>query len=80
MIFDSPTRIKIKSATLHSMTILDSPSKDLTRSKQVYATVLSNRIAHPIAESQYREVYSDDEYFYTDCFKLSDKEVYVDTY
>ena len=29
MIFDSPTRIKIKSATLHSMTILDSPSKDL---------------------------------------------------
>ena len=29
MIFDSPTRIKIKSATLHSMTILDSPSKEL---------------------------------------------------
>ncbi len=48
------------------------------KSKQVYATVLSNRIAHPIAESWYREVYSDDEYFYTDCFKLSDKEVYVD--
>lgn len=48
------------------------------KSKQVYATVLSNRIAHPVAKRWYREVFSDDEYFYTGCFNLTDKECYVD--
>lgn len=51
---------------------------DDKKSKQVYATVLSNRIAHPVAKRWYREVVSDDEYFYTDCFQLSDNEIYVD--
>lgn len=48
------------------------------KSKQVYATVLSNRIAHPVAKRWYRDVVSDDEYFYTDCFRLTDREHYVD--
>ena len=48
------------------------------KSKQVYSTVLSNRIAHPVAKAWYRDVFSNDEYFHTDCFVLSDKEVYVD--
>lgn len=48
-------------------------------SKKIYVNGLCNRIAPSMSEFLWDELYSDEgQYFYEDCFKLTDNEVYVD--
>ena len=47
-------------------------------SKEIYVECLANRMAYPMAQKEYEELFSPIEYFGVDILPLSDQEVYVD--
>lgn len=48
------------------------------KSKEIFVEALCNRIAYPLADKTYKELYSEGEYFSVPVFPLSDKESFVD--